>query len=148
MCCPVLSRLIHVRLFTTPWTVAHQSPLSMGFSRQEYWSGLPFPPPGDLPNPGIELVFLMSPALAGGFFLPLVPPGIRLVRVALRSICVTLQATVPAWGFPGGTGKESTCQCRRLGFNPRVGKIPWRRKQQPGPVSLPGKYHRQRGLEY
>ena len=44
----------------TPWTVAHQAPLSMGFPRQEYWSGLPFPPPGDLPNPGIELG---SPAL-------------------------------------------------------------------------------------
>ena len=67
---------------------------------------MPFPPPGDLPNPGIELVFLMSPALAGGFFLPLVPPGIRLVRVALRSICVTLQATVPAWGFPGGASDK------------------------------------------
>ena len=44
-----------VRLFVTPWTVAHQAPLSMGFSRQEYWSGLPFPSPGDLPDPGIEL---------------------------------------------------------------------------------------------
>ena len=43
-----------VQLFATPWTVAHQAPLSMGFSRQEYWSGLPFPPPGDLPNPGIK----------------------------------------------------------------------------------------------
>ena len=43
-----------VRLFVTPWTVAYQAPLSMGFSRQEYWSGLPFPSPGDLPNPGIE----------------------------------------------------------------------------------------------
>ena len=40
--------------FATPWTVAHQAPPSMGFSRQEYWSGLPFPPPGDLPDPGIE----------------------------------------------------------------------------------------------
>ena len=46
--------LSHVRLFATPWTVAHQAPLSMGFSRQEYWSGLPFPSPGDLPNPGIK----------------------------------------------------------------------------------------------
>ena len=44
-----------VQLFATPWTVAYQGPLSMGFSRQEYWSGLPFPSPGDLPNPGIEL---------------------------------------------------------------------------------------------
>ena len=46
--------LSHVRLFATPWTVAHHAPPSMGFSRQEYWSGLPFPSPGDLPNPGIE----------------------------------------------------------------------------------------------
>ena len=46
--------LSRVRLFVTPWTVAHQAPLSMGFSRQEYWSGLQFPSPGDLPNPGIE----------------------------------------------------------------------------------------------
>ena len=43
-----------VQLFQTPWTVAHQAPLFMGFSRQEYWSGLPFPSPGDLPNPGVE----------------------------------------------------------------------------------------------
>ena len=46
--------LSHVLLFTTPWTVAYQAPLSVGFSRQEYWSRLPFPSPGDLPNPGIE----------------------------------------------------------------------------------------------
>ena len=46
--------LSRVRLFATPWTVAYQAPLSMGFSRQEYWSGLPFPSPGDHPNPGIE----------------------------------------------------------------------------------------------
>ena len=52
--------LSHVRLFRTPWTVAHQAPLSMGFSRQEYWSGLPFPSPGELPDPGTEPV---SPAL-------------------------------------------------------------------------------------
>ena len=52
----------------TPWTIAHQAPLCMGFSRQEYWSGLPCPPPGDLPYPGIKPVSLRSPALAGGFF--------------------------------------------------------------------------------
>ena len=46
--------LSRVRLFVTPWTIAYQAPLSMGLSRQEYWSGLPFPPPGDLPDPGIE----------------------------------------------------------------------------------------------
>ena len=52
----------------TLWTVDCQTPLSIGFSRQEYWSGLPCPPPGDLPDPEIELESLMSPALAGGFF--------------------------------------------------------------------------------
>ena len=57
--------LSHVFLFATPWTVAHQAPLSMGFSRQEHWRGLPSPPPGDLPHPGIEPT---SPALASGFF--------------------------------------------------------------------------------
>ena len=57
-----------VPLFVTPWTVAHQVPLSMGFSRQEYWSGLPCPPPGDLPNPGIKPVSLMSPMLTGSIF--------------------------------------------------------------------------------
>ena len=49
-----LSRFSRVQLFATPWTVACQAPLSMGFSRQEYWSGLPFPSPGDLPDPGIK----------------------------------------------------------------------------------------------
>ena len=63
-------------LFATPWTVAHQAPLSMEFSRQEYWSRLPFCTSEDLPNPGIEPVFLASPALAGGFFTT-VPPGIQ-----------------------------------------------------------------------
>ena len=52
----------------TPWTVALQASMSMGFSRQEYWSGLPFHLPGDLPDPGIQPVSLLSPALAGGFF--------------------------------------------------------------------------------
>ena len=52
----------------TPWTVACQAPLSMGFSRQEYWSGLPCPPQGNLPHPGIESTSLMSPALVGQFF--------------------------------------------------------------------------------
>ena len=57
--------LSHVQLFVTPWTVAHQAPLSMGFSWQEYWSGLPFPPPGDLPNPEIEPMSPVAPAFAG-----------------------------------------------------------------------------------
>ena len=64
----VLSRFSPVQHFATPLTVARQAPLSMGFSRQEYWSGLPCPPPGDLPNSGIKPVSLRSLALAGGFF--------------------------------------------------------------------------------
>ena len=70
MLCYVKS-LSRVQLFVTPWTVAHQAPLSMGFSRQEYWSGLPFPSPGDLPNPGIEPG---SPALQADALSP-EPPG-------------------------------------------------------------------------
>ena len=65
-------------LFATPWTVAHQAPLSMGFSRQEYQSGLPFPSPGDLPDPGIEPGALMSPALQAGS-LPAEPSWNRLL---------------------------------------------------------------------
>ena len=65
MCVCVLS---HVQLYVTRRTVTHQTPLSMGFSRQQYWSGLPFPTPRDLPNPGIQPVSLASSALAGGFF--------------------------------------------------------------------------------
>ena len=65
----VICMLSHslVQLSATLWTVARQVPLSMGFPRQEYWGGLPFPPPGNLPNPGTESVSLMSPTLACGF---------------------------------------------------------------------------------
>ena len=66
--CVYAKLLSRVWLFATPWTVVRQPSLSMGFSRQEYWSGLPFPSPGDLPNPGIEPTYLRSPALADGFF--------------------------------------------------------------------------------
>ena len=64
----VLNHFSRIWLPETLRTVAHQAPLSMGFSRQEYWSGLPCPPPGDLPDPGIEPMSLMCLALAGGFF--------------------------------------------------------------------------------
>ena len=67
----VLSR---VQLFAATWTVVHQAPLYETFSRQKYWTGLPFPTPGDLPDPGIEAASLMSPALAGRFFTT-VPAG-------------------------------------------------------------------------
>ena len=78
------------QLFVTPWTVAHQSPLSLGFPRQEYWSGLPFPSPGDLPDPGIEPVSL---ALAGRFFTT-EPPDAKHVWLALIS---KMLAWYPAW---------------------------------------------------
>ena len=64
----LLSRFSHVRLLATLWTVACQAPLSMGFSMQEFCSGLPWPPAGDLPDPGIEPASLTSPALIGKFF--------------------------------------------------------------------------------
>ena len=67
--------LSRVQLFVTPWTVDRQASLSMGLSRQEYWCGLPCPPPGGLPDPGIERVSLVVPALPSES-LPLVPPGI------------------------------------------------------------------------
>ena len=64
----ILVSFNHVLLFAILWTVACQAPLSMGFSRQEYWNGLPCLPPGDLPDPGIESASLTFPALASGFF--------------------------------------------------------------------------------
>ena len=65
----MLSCFSHVQHFETLWTVGCQAPLFMGFSRQEIWSGLLYPPPEDLPNPGIKLASFMSPALAGRFFI-------------------------------------------------------------------------------
>ena len=65
LCYKSESEVAQLCLFATPWTIAYQATLSMGFSRQEYWSGLPFPSPGDLPNPGIEPE---SPSLPGRFF--------------------------------------------------------------------------------
>ena len=94
---PLLLLLSHsvVSSFATPWTVAHQAPLSMGFPRQEYWSELPFPSPGDLPHPGIKL---RSPSLASRFFTT-TPPGkpfnfLPLIKFSLSANCTpTLQPT-------------------------------------------------------
>ena len=74
LCLCKLSHFSTVQLFAIPWTVACQAPLSMGSSKQEYWSGLPGLPPGDLPNPGCELSSLTSSAFAGGS-LPLAASG-------------------------------------------------------------------------
>ena len=73
--------LSSIQLFATPWTSTHQAPLSMGFPRKEYWSGFPFPIPGDLPDPGIEPKSLASPGLSGfiriafSLFFITAPPG-------------------------------------------------------------------------
>ena len=64
-----------VQFFATSWSIAHQTPLSVEFPRQEYWNGLPCPLPENLPNPGIEPTFLVYPGLAGGFFTTTAPPG-------------------------------------------------------------------------
>ena len=74
-----MNTLSRVQLFATLWTVACQIPPSMEFSREEYWSGLPFPSPGDLPDPGIEPG---SPTLRAEFFLPFKPPGSAALNVS------------------------------------------------------------------
>ena len=111
----------------TPWTVARQAPLTMGFSKQEHWSGLPSPPPGDLPNSGVEP---RSPALQADS-LPSEPPGKPIFMYKDKYV----------WCFPRWhSGKGHTCQCRRYkrrGFDPWPRKIPWSRKWQPTPVLLP-----------
>ena len=93
--------LSHVRLFVTPWIVAHQTPLSMGFSRQEYWSGLPCPPPGDLPNPGIRPVSLMPPALADGFFTTSATWEAQGICTGHLSLSTQMRAESESSWFPG-----------------------------------------------
>ena len=80
--------LSQVQLFATPWTVAHQAPPSIGFPRQEYWSGFPFPSPGDLPNPEIEPVSSASPILADRFFTTETPgkPLLPLDHLSIRHL--------------------------------------------------------------
>ena len=82
----VLRRFSGFRLFVTPQTIAHQAPLSVGFLQQVYWSGLPFPSPGDLPDPGIEPASPVSPALQVDSFPPEPPTKPRYVVGALKAI--------------------------------------------------------------
>ena len=81
--------------FATPWTAAYQAPLSMGFLRQKYWRGLPFPSPEDLPNPEIEPE---SPALAGGFFTTQ-PPGKPMANICIYEIITTIIMMNPRVNF-------------------------------------------------
>ena len=97
----------------TLWTLAHQVPLFMGLSRQEYWSGLPFPSPGDMPKPGIEPMSLMSVALAGGFFITSATWGDHSIRKSLMA-CV-LPSTLPTGVYSFLSSPlpqpESVCTC-------------------------------------
>ena len=131
-----------LQLFVTLWTVALEVPLSMGFSRQAYWNGLPCPPPEDLPDPGIEPASLISHALAGGFFMTVREPHLYISKLLQRL------ERIPE--FPGGaSGKEPACQCRRCKrcrLDLWVRKIPQRRTRQTSPVFLPVKCHGQRSL--
>ena len=97
----------------TPWTVACQSPLSMGFPRQEYWSGLPFPPPGDLPHPGIEPASL---ALAGRFFTT-EPPGKPQYRCKLT---LFQQSRACDWSTCGGSWSSRLKNKCYVSFNGTV----------------------------
>ena len=96
----VLSLFIHARLFRDPKTVAQQAPLSMGFSSQEHWNGLPCPSPGDLPDPEIEPSSLISLELAGGFFTtsapweaPIQPPFSKTNRQSLEKVQFKFQVS-------------------------------------------------------
>ena len=89
----------HVQLFVTPWIVACQAPRSMGFFRQEYWSGLPCPSPGDCPIPGIEPMSHLSPALTDGFFTISATWEARLEWLAIPFSRGTSQPRDQTWVF-------------------------------------------------
>ena len=111
----VLSCFSSVQLLVTPWTAAHQTPLSMGFSRQEYWSGLPCPPPGDLPDSGTEPMSPVSPAMQVDS-LPLSQPGKPLPycpslrrRKNWYSLSKTATITSSRWPSLTSLGREMRC---------------------------------------
>ena len=91
--CMYAHSLSHAQLFVTPWLTAHQVSLSMEFSKQEYWSGLPFPTPGNLPNPGIKPTYSASPVLTGRFLTtaPAGQPSMLLNTLNLAKIKVPLK---------------------------------------------------------
>ena len=112
-----------VQLFVTLWTVAHQAPLPMGFSRQEYWSRLPCPPPGDLPKPGIKPMSLTFPALAVGFFTASATweaqPHFRSIKnkQCNEMVSLTIFESCPSW-------KYSSCfVCVKPNIEGKNGKV-------------------------
>ena len=141
--------LSRVWLFGTPWTVAYQAPLSRGFSRQEWWSGLPFPSPGDLPDPGIEprSPILQEDALLSeppgkprsiilqlkkrifelGYLIVLLWGGQKLFLPKIWSLSLEFVNVLPYYvlGFPGGSdGKVSACNAGNMGLIPGSGRSP------------------------
>ena len=94
-CCYLITKLCLTPCDPMDWTVVHQTPLTMGFLRQKYWRGLPFPPPEDLPNPEIEPE---SPALAGGFFTTQ-PPGKPMANICIYEIITTIIMMNPRVNF-------------------------------------------------
>ena len=114
---------------------SHQAPLSMGFSRQEYWSGLPFPSPGDLADPGIKTgppAFQADSCIAGRFF----------THLSMWYYLLLL----PCWGLSGSQKVKNPLAMRETGLDPRVGKIPWRRACNAHLYSCLENPHEQRSL--
>ena len=114
----------------TLWTVACQAPLSLGFSRQEYWSGLPFPPPGGLPNLGIEPTSPMSPVLAGRFFTT-ESPGTSLLAQTVKCLSTMQETWVRSLGWEDPLEKEMAIHSRTIAW-----KIPW--TEEPGRLQSMG----------
>ena len=111
-----------IRFFATPWTVAFQAPLSMGFFRQQYWSGLPFPSPGDLPNPGIKPTSLTSPAMTSQFFTTSVS-----WEAHITNICVLVAQQCPTFATPQTVAHQDPLS---IGFSR---KEHWNRLPFPSP---------------
>ena len=115
VCACMPSHSGRVRLCVTLWTIAHQSPLFLGFSSQEYWSGMPCPPPGDLPDPGIEPTSLMSPALAGGFFTTRATwedqEGVYIHAKAYVCKCVCMHVCVSCTCASNAETFKCACEC-------------------------------------
>ena len=148
---PCAQLLSHVGLLTTPWTIAHKTPLSMEFFRQEYQSGLPFPPPEDLPDPVIKSQSPASSALAGRFFTtcatkeaPSFPMLLLLSHFSCVLLCVTpwMQPTrlLCPWDSPGkntGVGCHFLLQCMKMESESEVAQL-CLTLSDPMDCSLPG----------
>ena len=142
-CCCCLVTSIVADPFVAPWTVTHQDPLSMGFSRQEYWSGLPFPSPGDFPDPGIKPTSLVYPALTGRFFTTEPPgkPSLSLTHYFIWQICTEHLPCARHWrNNRDTTDRHDSCHPKALivaycllGFPGKKGNqsadVPWVRRE-------------------